>query len=145
MWNEYISMSVKSEVSPLEVRKYTVDSFATKKILEYFTQLSKVPRKSYQLDGVRQYLTQWATEQGFKYRRDTYGNFVVVIGEEKESPLPIIIQSHMDMVCTKTEDSKHDFDKDAIELVYEKNILRANKTTLGADNGVSLCASQVLA
>lgn len=39
------------------------------------------------------------------------------------------------MVCEKNADTVHDFTKDGIELILEGNILRANGTTLGADDG----------
>ncbi len=44
----------------------------------------------------------------------------------------------MDMVCEKNRGVEHDFTKDPIKLVVEGNILRADGTTLGADNGVAL-------
>jgi dipeptidase D len=50
----------------------------------------------------------------------------------------IIIQGHMDMVCEKNKDSKHDFLKDPIEFIVEGDFLRANGTTLGADNGIAV-------
>ena len=55
-----------------------------------------------------------------------------------ENAEKIILQGHMDMVCEKTEDSNHDFTKDPIELIVDGNYLRANKTTLGADNGIAV-------
>ena len=51
---------------------------------------------------------------------------------------PLIIQAHMDMVCQKDKDSNHDFSKDPIEIIEENGFLRANRTTLGADNGIGL-------
>ncbi len=53
----------------------------------------------------------------------------------------------MDMVCTKTNDSKHNFNKDPLELIIDvdKNIMEANETTLGADNGIGLVTSMLVA
>lgn len=59
---------------------------------------------------------------------------------------PIVtLQGHMDMVCEKTPESNHDFQKDPIELVYKGDWLYANKTTLGADNGIALAYALALA
>ena len=53
------------------------------------------------------------------------------------------MQGHIDMVCAKNSDVKHDFDKDAIQLVEENGMLKAKGTTLGADNGIGV--AQILA
>ena len=45
------------------------------------------------------------------------------------------------MVCEKNADKVHDFTKDPIELVREGNVLMANGTTLGADNGIGVAAA----
>ena len=49
------------------------------------------------------------------------------------------------MVCEKTKDSKHDFTKDPIKLVYEGDWLKADNTTLGADNGIAIAMGLVAA
>ena len=51
----------------------------------------------------------------------------------------------MDMVCEKTEDSDHDFTKDPIDLIVDGNYLKANKTTLGADNGIAVAMMLAIA
>lgn len=117
----------------------------TDKILTYFKQLSDIPRGSFNLDGVRSFVSDWAKKHGFVYRRDTYGNIVVVVGPENQTRQNIIIQSHQDIVCEKSHDSKHDFAKDPIKLLIQGDKLVADGTTLGADNGLALVASMVLA
>ena len=44
----------------------------------------------------------------------------------------------MDMVCIKGKGSKHDFSRDPIEMIVEGDVLRANNTTLGGDNGIAI-------
>lgn len=126
----------------------------TTAVINKFKELSTIPRPSRQLDAVRQWITEWSEKNdsiwhrdgsGFIWRKDGYGNMVVVIGDPLTKNTPIILQSHMDMVATKTEDSKHNFNTDPIEVIIEGNIMRANKTTLGADNGISLVSSMLLA
>ena len=53
----------------------------------------------------------------------------------------VILQGHLDMVCEKNADKVHDFTKDPIELVRKGNILMANGTTLGADNGIAVATN----
>ncbi|MDU3153782.1 MAG: M20/M25/M40 family metallo-hydrolase, partial [Anaerococcus hydrogenalis] len=50
----------------------------------------------------------------------------------------ILLQGHMDMVAVKEKDSDHDFSKDPIELLVEGDWVTANKTTLGADDGMAV-------
>jgi len=45
------------------------------------------------------------------------------------------------MVCEKNSDVKHDFSKDPIKLKLIGDILTADGTTLGADNGIGLAMS----
>jgi len=62
-----------------------------------------------------------------------------------EESSPVVIQGHMDMVCEKTPDSDHDFTKDPIKLVYDGEWLTADKTTLGADNGIAVAMAMAAA
>lgn len=60
----------------------------------------------------------------------------------KENLKKVILQSHVDMVCEKNSDVKHDFDNDPIKTIIDGEWLRADGTTLGADNGIG-CAAQL--
>jgi len=55
-----------------------------------------------------------------------------------ENAPAVIIQGHSDMVCIKGEGSNHNFDTDPIEMIVEGDILRANNTTLGGDDGIAV-------
>lgn len=118
----------------------------TKVIIDRFKELSLIPRPSNQLDGVRTFIFNWAEQNKLSYRKDAYGNVVVVAGDENTKTTPIIIQSHMDMVATKADTSTHNFNTDPIEVIIDSDnqIMKANQTTLGADNGIGLVTSMVL-
>jgi dipeptidase D len=58
-----------------------------------------------------------------------------------EGKTTVILQGHMDMVCEKNSDVDFDFSKDAIKLKLEGDVLSADGTTLGADNGIGLAIS----
>ncbi|NJO17351.1 MAG: aminoacyl-histidine dipeptidase [Thioploca sp.] len=57
----------------------------------------------------------------------------------------VVLQAHMDMVCEKADDSSHDFNYDAIQCLRDGDWLHADKTTLGADNGIGLAIALALA
>lgn len=112
----------------------------TKEILRWFGEISKIPRCSKQEDKIVNYLIEWSKENGFEYKIDDVQNLVIKVPATsgmENSPI-IIIQGHLDMVCEKTPDSDHDFTKDPIKFVYEGDWLTADRTTLGADNGIAI-------
>ena len=115
--------------------------------LHYFRELSKIPRGSGKEEKAADYLVEFAKGKGLSYKRtsDIVNNkqtCTVAIykpaspGYEEASPL--VLQAHIDMVCQKEPDSDHDFEKDPIDIILEGNVMRANRTTLGADNGIGV-------
>jgi dipeptidase D len=118
----------------------------TELILSRFEQVSSIPRGSKYEEKIRSWLIDWARELNLKSRVDAVGNLVIYVpastGMEK-SPT-VILQGHMDMVCQKTPDSNHDFTRDPIKLVQHGDWLKADKTTLGADNGIAIALMMAL-
>jgi dipeptidase D len=57
----------------------------------------------------------------------------------------VILQGHMDMVCEKTRDSNHDFTRDPIHIIRDGDWLKADHTTLGADNGIAIALALAIA
>jgi len=80
-------------------------------------------------------------------KEDECGNIVMQIppkpGFEK-SPT-VILQSHVDMVCEKNKNTEHDFLNDPIVLVRDGEWIKAEGTTLGADNGIGAAAALAIA
>lgn len=123
-------------------------SESTQAILKWFEQIAKIPRRSKHEAQIRAWILHWSEQHGFTSRVDSIGNVLVEVpGTEgyEQSPT-VVLQGHLDMVCEKTPDSTHDFSKDPIELVYgEDGWLRANQTTLGADNGIAIAMAMAVA
>ncbi len=119
----------------------------TKEILKWFEEISKIPRCSKHEEKIIAWLQNWAKEHGFESKTDKVGNIVIKIPGSKgyENAPIVVIQGHVDMVCEKTPDSDHDFTKDPIKFVYEGEWLTADKTSLGADNGIALAMALTLA
>ena len=109
-------------------------------VLENFRELSNVPRCSFDQKRINEYLVNKAKELGLEYDVDDELNIVIrkPATEDKKGHPGVILQGHMDMVCEKEDDSNHDFTKDPIEFIIKDNKLTANKTTLGADNGIAV-------
>jgi len=117
------------------------------KIIELFEQISQIPRCSKQEEKISQWLHQWAMSNDFQVTMDKTGNMRVAVPATpgcEDSPL-VVIQGHMDMVCEKRPDSPHDFNKDPIRVIIDGDWLKADGTTLGADNGIALAMAMALA
>jgi len=112
----------------------------TEAIINRFEEISKIPRCSKNEEAIGKWLMNWAEENGFKAKMDDVKNVVIQVPASPgyENAPGVIIQGHMDMVCEKTKTSTHDFSKDPIKFVYEGDWLKANETTLGADNGIAI-------
>jgi dipeptidase D len=112
----------------------------TELILEKFEQISSIPRGTKFEAGIRQWLIAWGAARDLKSRTDAAGNLVIYVPASAgyENQPTLILQGHMDMVWQKTPESKHNFEQDPIELIRDGDWIKANGTTLGADNGIGI-------
>lgn len=104
----------------------------------HFSTLCRIPRPSKGEAALRQHLQAWAAGRGLWTWVDEAGNLVVrkPASPGCEGAPGIVLQAHLDMVCQKNSDTEHDFSRDAIAPVRRDGWLLAEKTTLGADNGI---------
>lgn len=111
-----------------------------KEVFRYFEEISAIPRGSSDTKRISDYLVAFAKERDLKVIQDEVNNVIIFQPGTPgyEDSEPVILQGHMDMVCEKTPDSDHDFEKDGLELYVEDGFLRAKNTTLGGDDGVAL-------
>jgi dipeptidase D len=120
----------------------------TRKILNAFEQISKVPRPSKREDKIVAWMLNWADENGFVSRTDDEKNVLIEVPATRgyEDSQTLVLQGHLDMVCEKAKGFEHDFDNDPLELIYtDDGWLTANQTTLGADNGIAIAMAMVAA
>jgi dipeptidase D len=119
----------------------------TREVLNIFEQISAIPRCSEREKKVSKWLVNWAQKHGFKVSADKIGNVVIKVPATNgyETAPKVIFQGHMDMVCDKTPETNHDFRKDPVRLIYEGDWLKADNTTLGADNGLGMAVCLALA
>ncbi|MBQ9783096.1 MAG: aminoacyl-histidine dipeptidase [Clostridia bacterium] len=117
-----------------------VCEFAYPKVMQYFEEISAIPRGSYHEEQIAAYLVDFAEARGLSYVRDAIGNVLINLPASAgmEQKAPVLLQGHTDMVCEKNEGVEHDFLKDPLKLYVKDGWLRAEGTTLGADNGVAV-------
>lgn len=111
-----------------------------------FHQITQIPRPSKKEGKIIAFLEKFAQDHKIEYKKDKVGNIIMskpaAPGFEKKTK--VIMQSHMDMVCEKNADVKHDFETEPIKTVVDGEWLRADGTTLGADNGIGVAAELAL-
>lgn len=119
---------------------------ATRTLWTYFAGLSKIPRGSKAEAAAADWVAEQGRALGCQVERDAIGNVLIrKPGTPGREHRPVVaLQAHVDMVCEKNEGTAHDFLKDPLQLVLEGDLLRASGTTLGADNGVGVCAGLAL-
>ncbi len=108
-------------------------------VFKYFKEISKIPRETSKEKQISDYLVNFAKERYLEVVQDNLFNVTI----KKKSSIKnysgpaVILQGHMDMVYEKAADSGHIYEN-GIEVIERDGFLYANKTTLGADNGIAL-------
>ena len=106
-------------------------------ILKYFNQITKIPRESGNEAGIVDFLQDFAKQHNFEYCKDKNKN--IIIFKNKNCNNKIILQAHTDMVCV-SNNLNFDFQRQSIITKIDGDILSAQNTTLGADNGLGISA-----
>ena len=112
----------------------------TAEVFRYFEEICSIPHGSENMDAIADYCLRFAQENGLRALIDGAKNVVIYKSGTAgyENAEPIILQGHLDMVCQKREDIAFDFEKDGIKTYKDGDFIKAEGTTLGADNGIAV-------
>ena len=124
----------------------TIHTLSPQNVWKHFYSLTRIPRPSGHVEEVREFLVDFGKNIGLESFVDSIGNVIIrkPATPGMENRKGIILQGHMDMVPQKNNDKVHDFTKDPIETVVDGEWLKANGTTLGADNGLGVAAAMAV-
>lgn len=108
-----------------------------------FYEISQVPRPSKKEEKILNYLRNFFNSNSINFKEDDVHNLCVEVKATPgyENSPKIILQAHVDMVCEKNKGTIHDFENDPIKLVRSNGWIKADGTTLGADNGIGVAAA----
>lgn len=111
-----------------------------------FYALTQIPRPSGKKEAIGQFLVDFGKSLGLETLQDEIGNVLVRKPATKgmENRKGVVLQAHMDMVPQKNSNVSHDFEKDPIQTIIEDGWVKANNTTLGADNGIGVAAAMAI-
>ena len=123
-----------------------LQNYEPQRVLKWFYEINQIPRGSGNEKAISDYLLKFAQERNLEVEQDEALNIIVrKAGSPGYENAPrVAIQGHMDMVPEKALDSDHDFLKDPIEMAVDGDWLHANKTTLGADDGIAVAYAMAL-
>ena len=109
------------------------------RVFQYFEEIAAIPHGSGNTAAISEYCVTFAKNHGLSVDCDKIGNVIIRKPATKgyENHPTVILQGHLDMVCEKSPQSEHDFEKDGLELGVDGDWLFANGTTLGGDDGIA--------
>lgn len=111
-----------------------------KVIWKNFAALNSVPRPSKKEEKVIKFIKEFGEKLGLPTTVDEAGNVIITkpATPGMENRQPIVMQSHLDMVCQKNNDVDFDFETQGIQMFVDGDWVKAKGTTLGADNGLGV-------
>ncbi len=123
-----------------------IANLAPQNVWKYFLEITQVPRQSKHEEKILQYLKDFAQKHQLDWEQDKTGNIVIrkPKGKNCKTDEIIVLQSHVDMVCEKNEDVEFNFDTDPIRPYIDGDFVKAEGTTLGADDGIGVAAQLAL-
>lgn len=116
------------------------------RVFHYFREISDIPHESHNEKAISDYIYNFGKKLGLETKQDDMLNVYIRKPATKgyENKPGIILQGHMDMVCEKATSSNHNFATDKIEWVIKDDLIFANDTTLGADDGIAVAMAMAI-
>lgn len=111
---------------------------------KHFDSILGIPRASQKEEKLSEYIYNFGKSLNLDTVRDEIGNVIIKKPSTSGKKKIVVLQSHIDMVPQKTAESNHNFDTDPVYAYVDGNVIRAESTTLGADNGVGVAAMMTL-
>ncbi len=117
-----------------------IRSLEPKNLWNKFADLNEVPRPSKKEERVIEFMKNFGNNLKLETQVDKVGNVIIKKPATKgmENRKAVVLQSHLDMVHQKNNDTNFDFDTQGIEMYVDGDWVRAKGTTLGADNGLGV-------
>ncbi|MBP9081095.1 MAG: aminoacyl-histidine dipeptidase [Flavobacteriales bacterium] len=115
-------------------------------IWNHFADLNAIPRASKKEARATQFIKEFGAQAGLPTHVDEAGNVIIKKPgtKGKENNAPVALQSHLDMVHQKNAGTDFNFDTDGIKMKVEGDWVKAEGTTLGADNGLGVASIMAL-
>lgn len=115
-------------------------------VFKHFETINQIPRCSHDEEKISQFMYDFGKKLGYETIRDDFGNVIIIKPATKgfENSDTVTLQSHLDMVCVKTDDSNHDFSCDPIDMYIDGDFIKSKGTTLGSDDGIGVALTMAI-
>lgn len=116
-----------------------LEGLKPEKVFQYFEAICQIPHGSGNTKALSDWLVDFAKTRNLEHYQDDLNN-VIIIKEASagyEASEPVILQGHIDMVCNQVETCTKDMTAEGLDLVVDGDLIYAEGTTLGGDDGVA--------
>ena len=116
-----------------------LEGLQPEKVFQYFEAICQIPHGSGNTKALSDWLVDFAKARDLEHYQDEMNN-VIIIKEASagyEASEPVILQGHIDMVCNQVETCTKDMATEGLDLVVDGDLVYAEGTTLGGDDGVA--------
>lgn len=119
-----------------------IASLEPQALWKHFADLNTIPRPSKHEDRVVEWVVEFGRSRNLETALDEVGNVLIkkTATSGMENRATVVLQSHLDMVCQKNNDTDFDFMMEGIRMRIDGDWVKAEGTTLGADNGIGVAA-----
>ncbi len=119
-----------------------VRALEPKAIWNHFADLNAIPRASKKEARVTAFMKAFGESLGLPTYVDPAGNVIIKKpgSRGRENKPAVALQCHLDMVHQKNADTNFNFDTDGIKMKVDGDWVKAEGTTLGADNGLGVAS-----
>lgn len=120
----------------------SINNLKPSEFWKWFGEVLKIPRPSKKEEKIIEFLIEFAKARKLLWKKDLAGNILIYKGPATgfEGRKTTVLQAHVDMVCEKNTGVMHDFEKDPIKCIIDDGWVKADGTTLGADDGAGVAA-----
>lgn len=108
------------------------------KVIDYFKQINEIPRPSGKEEKMVEFLVNFAKKHDLKHEKDDFNNLIIFKPAKNKTDKTVVLQAHTDMVCEAEVGYDIDFEVQGIKSLIEGDWMRADRTSLGADDGIGV-------
>lgn len=123
-----------------------VRALEPKAMWNHFADLNEIPRASKKEERVIAFAKAFGESLGLPTHVDEVGNVIIKkpASAGMENRKTVVLQSHLDMVHQKNAATDFNFDTEGIKMYIDGDWVKADGTTLGADNGIGVASIMAL-
>lgn len=124
----------------------SVNELVPSSLWKNFVAINQIPRPSKKEEAIIAFIKSFGESLNLPTTVDEAGNIIITKPATKgmQDRTTVVLQSHIDMVHQKNSGTNFDFEKEGIKMFVDGDWVKADGTTLGADNGIGVASIMAL-